>query len=162
MEYWTTGLRAGYYGEVYVQLTKCIRHEYIEGVQKIGGLWRLYITDHASVCKILAEGLNIRGKNVTIYEHNPFLRTARDTVMVRVCDVPLSVHDQEIVNALRQPGIEAEIVGEVIKEKLRVGGKLVNCLTGNRRVEIKIPKNPLPRYIAVNDFKGSGLHTFCP
>ena len=78
--------------------------------------------------------------------------------MVRVCDVPLSVHDQEIVNALRQPGIEAEIVGEVIKEKLRVKGKLVNCLTGNRRVEIKIPKNPLPRYIAVNDLKARIYH----
>lgn len=109
-----------------------------------------------SQCKLLAEGLNLRGKNVTIHENNPFLRTARDTVIVKVCDVPLSVHDSEIVTQLRNMG--ADIVGECKKEKLRVDGKLVNCMTGNRRIEIKKPKEPLPRFTAINDFKAKLFH----
>lgn len=134
--------------EVYKQICKCISSEYIRGVQRIGGLWRLYITDYAATCKLLTEGIDIRGKNITIHENNPFLRTARNTVLVRVCDVPLSVHG----------GVNAEIIGECMKEKLRVGGQLVNCFTGNRRVEIKIPSTPLPRYLAINDFKAKIFH----
>ena len=141
--------------EVYVELCKTIRCETIEGVQRIGGLWRLYITDPTARCKLLVQGINIRGRNIFIYEHNPFLRTA-NTVLLRVCDVPLSVHDCEIVNAVRHLG--AEIIGDCQKEKLRVNGKLVNCLTGNRRLEIKIPRDPLPRYAAINDFKAKLFH----
>lgn len=142
--------------EVYKQLCKTIRQEHIQGVQKIGGLWRLYLTDTGARCKLLTQGLDIRGKTVTVYEHNPFLRTATNTVIVRVCDVPLSVHDSEIVTSLRSFG--AEIKGECTKEKLRVGGQLVNCLTGNRRIEIRTPKEPLPRFISVNDFKARVYH----
>jgi hypothetical protein len=142
--------------EVYIQLCKTIKPEHIEAVQKIGGLWRLYIPFITARCKLLAEGLNIRGRTITIHQNNPFLRTSTNTVMVRVCDVPLSVHDSEIINSLRYVG--AEITGECMKEKLRVGGRLVNCLTGNRRIEIKIPKEPLPRFIRVNDFKAKIYH----
>ena len=148
--------------EVYKQLSKQIRTEYIFGIQKIGGLWRLHINDTQSKYKLLASGFDIRGKNVTIYEHNPFLRTERNTVLVRVCDIPLSVHDQEIVSELRSHGLGIEIVGECTREKLRVGGQLTNCYTGNRRLEIKIPKEPLPRFIAINDFRARVYHNGQP
>ena len=62
-------------------------------------------------------------------KHNPFVRTSQNSVMVRVCDVPLSMHDSEIINLLR--GLGAEVLGECTREKLCVKGQLVNCLTGN-------------------------------
>jgi hypothetical protein len=142
--------------EVYLQLCKTIKAEHIDGIQRIGGLWRLYIPCVDARCKLLAIGIDIRGRNVTIHENNPFLRTSMNTVVVRVCGVPLTVHDSEILNTLRYVG--AEIVGDCTMEKLRVGGKLVNCLTGNRRVLIKTPKEPLPRFVAINDFKASLHH----
>ena len=95
--------------EMYVALTKCIREEYIEGVQKIGGLWRIYIPDLPSRCKLVSEGLNIRGKNVTVHQNNPFT-TSPNTVSVKVCDIPLSVDDNEILTVLRHMG--AEVIGE--------------------------------------------------
>ena len=42
--------------EVYIKLSKTIRTEYIQGVQRIGGLWQLYTGDHGSRCKLIAEG----------------------------------------------------------------------------------------------------------
>ena len=46
--------------------------------------------------QLMAEGLKIRGKTLAAYEHNPFLHIPQNSVMVCVCDVPLSVHDSEI------------------------------------------------------------------
>lgn len=140
--------------DVYEALTHTIREEYIEGVQKIAGLWRLYITDLPSRCKLMAEGLNFRGRSVTIYQNNPFVLPP-DTMTIKVCDVPLSVHDNTIVTEIRRLG--CNIVGECRKEKLRVNGKLTSCTTGNRLINIK-KRDPLPRYLNISDFKAKIYH----
>ena len=75
--------------EVNITLSQVIQPEHIEGIQKIGGLWRLYIPDHEARCRILAEGLNLRGKTINITQYNPFRRYP-NTLTVRVCDVPLT------------------------------------------------------------------------
>lgn len=140
--------------EVYLRLIKIINPDYIEAVQKIGGLWRIYINDFQARCRLLAEGLDLGGRCVTIFQYNPFTRPTH--TILRVCDVPLTVHDNDIIRTLREIG--ADIVGDMTKERLRVGGQLVNCLTGNRRVEIKIPKEPLPRFVAINNYKAKLFH----
>ena len=142
--------------EVYLTLSQVMQPEHIEGVQKIGGLWRLYIPDHEARCQLLAEGLNLRGKTINITKYNPFSRDP-NTITVRVCDVPLIVQDLTILTNLRDIG--AVIVGDCIKERLRVGGKLVNCLTGNRRIDVKLPKQPLPRYISIKSMVSRPRYT---
>ena len=60
--------------EVYLTLSQVMQPEHIEGVQKIGGLWRLYIPDHEARCQLLAEELNLSGKTINITKYNPFSR----------------------------------------------------------------------------------------
>ena len=107
----------------------------------------------------MSEGLNIRGKNVTVHQNNPFT-TSPNTVSVKVCDIPLSVHDNKILTTLRNMG--AEVIGECKREKLRINGKLVNCTTGNRLMTIKTPKEPLPRFVNISDFKAKIFHAGQP
>ena len=152
--------------ELYIAIAKIISHEHIAGLQRTGGVWRLYVHEQANTIILLAEGINVRGRTVHLHETNPFQRPPRqNNLCVKISGVPLDYHDSYIVNALESLGPEwrdLEIVGEPVREQLRVNGKLTNCLNGTRRVFVKPLEQPLPRFINIADFKARVWHVGQP
>ena len=120
--------------ELYIAIAKIISREHIAGLQRTGGVWRLYVHEQANTIILLAEGINVRGRTVHLHETNPFHRPPPKNnlcVRVKISGVPLDYHDSYIVNALESLGPEwrdLEIVGEPVREQLRVNGKLTKCL----------------------------------
>ena len=143
------------------ELFKCLLHvvpsSEIKGIQRIGGLWRLYIADKNVRIKLITNGLNIRSANVCVYDLNPFLPNGReDTLRLVVKDIPLSVHESVITDELERK--KCKISGKMFYQKLRVDGKLTECLTGDRVVYIEPLTTPLPRTIMFGPFKGRIFH----
>lgn len=143
------------------ELFKCLLHvvpsSEIKGIQRIGGLWRLYIADKNVRIKLITTGLNIRSANVCVYDSNPFQPYgSEDTLRVVVKDIPLSVHESVITDELERR--KCKITGKMYYQKLRVDGNLTECLTGDRFLYIEPITQPLPRTIMFGSFKGRIFH----
>ena len=45
---------------------------YIDGAQRIGGCWRIYMLDPIARAQVLVTGINLKDTQVTVYDKNPF------------------------------------------------------------------------------------------
>ena len=80
---------------------------YIEGAQRIGGLWRIYLTDQNTRISLLSTGISLRGIQITLKDRNPFLNQgyiAVETTRVFVRNIPMSYDNSEIEKALKNAG----------------------------------------------------------
>ena len=82
-----------------------VHAQYVEGVQRIGQLWRIYVSSVKIRVDLLTKRtLTINGKLVPLYEQNPFIthqkspEDRKDKLTVR--GLPLSVSNQEIKTLL--------------------------------------------------------------
>ena len=57
--------------EMYKAVVNSISATKVQGIQKIGGLWRLYISDRTSRLNLITSGLNIRNSCVNVFDLNP-------------------------------------------------------------------------------------------
>ncbi|XP_041484289.1 uncharacterized protein LOC121430923 [Lytechinus variegatus] len=143
--------------EVYKCLLSSVQGREIKGVQKIGGLWRLYIESQNSRIKLITNGINMRNANVTVYDTNPFLSAGKEnSLRLVIRDIPLSAHDTLIADELDK--LNCKILGPIIYQRLRVDGQLTDCFTGDRVVYIQPPPKPLPRFLTFGPFKGKIFH----
>ena len=145
--------------EMYKSLLKIVPSVQILGIQRIGGLWRLYIADQVTRIQLITEGLNIRDSNIAVYDTNPFLpggNTNENLLKLTVKDIPLSVDNSVIIDELERR--KYKVSGRVVLPKLRVDGKLTNCLTGDRVIFIERPQMPLPRLVTFGTFRGKVFH----
>lgn len=143
--------------DMYKALCKSVDTKNIVGVQRIGGLWRLYIAERELRIKLITEGLQIRNASVRVYDKNPYLlHENENAVRVVIKDVPLSVHESVIRDGLESAN--CKIYGPITYPKLRVDGKLTQCLTGDRAVYIDPPPQPLPRYMHFHSFRARVFH----
>ena len=121
---------------------------YVEGAQRIGGLWRVYITNLEARVQLLSTGINIRGCQITLKDKNPFINVLGsedvDTTRVYVRNIPLSYDNGEIEKALRSKSVQP--LGPIKYVRARTKEeKLTNFKTGDRFVDIITPKEPLPK-----------------
>lgn len=134
---------------------------YVEGAQRIGGLWRVYITNLEARVQLLSTGINIRGCQITLKDKNPFINVLGsedvDTTRVYVRNIPLSYDNGEIEKALRSKSVQP--LGPIKYVRARTKeGKLTNFKTGDRFVDIITPKEPLPKKIGMGIFTASVYH----
>ena len=59
--------------EMYKSVNKSVNTKDIHGIQKIGGLWRLYIEERQNRIKLITDGIQIRDTTVRVYDKNPYL-----------------------------------------------------------------------------------------
>lgn len=144
--------------ELYMALSDRIDSSHITGLQRVRGLWRIYIDNLNDKVKLMAEGVNLRGKVLPVLNTNPQRPDGEGTVRVRVKNIPLSADDGMITRGLTLRGVD---VINVMREKLRINGKLTNCETGDRLVSVKASslKEPLPNFMVFGLFKARVLHT---
>lgn len=143
--------------EIFKCLCKSVPSCDIKGIQKIGGLWRLYVENQDKRIKIITNGLNVRNVNIAVYDKNPFLRDENDnSLRLLIRDIPLSAHDSLIIDELER--LKYKVLGTVSYQRLRVDERLTDCLTGDRVVHIQQPSTPLPRIMNFGLFKGKIFH----
>ena len=80
---------------------------YIVGAQRIGGLWRIYLTDQNTRISLLSTGISLRGIQITLKDRNPFLNkgySAIETTRVFVQNVPILYDNSENEKNLKNAG----------------------------------------------------------
>ena len=135
----------------------------IDGAQRIGGVWRIYLkssADPADRVLLLSSGINLRGVHVTLKDRNPFLISGRQNVestRLYVRNIPLSFDNETIKNELKSMGVE--MLSELKYARARTPqGQLTNFKTGDRFVEIVVPTDPLPKKKNFGVFTASLYH----
>ena len=107
----------------------------VDAAQRIGGLWRVYLTDRLARAQLLYTGINLRGVQITFNDKNPFLHPGQEhveTTRLFLRNIALSFENAEITNSLKDMGVQTL-------------GKLTNFKTGDRFVDIVLLDEPLPK-----------------
>lgn len=138
-------------------LSDVIEASHITDLQRVNGMWRIYVDNLDDKVTLLKEGVRLRGKNITLLRTNPDRLDGENTLSIRVKNVPLSVDDEVITRTLVLKGID---VISCIRERLRIHEKLTNCETGDRLYTVKriSLKEPLPKYMIFGKFGGRVIH----
>jgi hypothetical protein len=146
------------HSELYGALSNTVDPNHITGLQRVNGMWRIYIDNIEDKVALLNEGVLLRGKRIPLLNTNPNRLDSEQTIRVRIKNIPLSVEDGVITRPLILKGIE---VIKSMREKLRYNGKLTNCETGDRLLTVKATtlQTPLPRTMMFGKFIGRIIHT---
>lgn len=143
--------------EMYNALGGVIDASHITGLQRVNGLWRIYMDNLEDKAVLITSGVTLRGKTLPILKANPQRLDSTITTRIRIQDIPLSVDDGLITRVLIVRGVD---VLSNFREKLRINGKLTNCQTGDRLVIVKASslKQPLPRKMQFAQFKAKVIY----
>lgn len=130
---------------------------HIKGLQRVKGLWRIYLDNDSERESMVTSGLVIRDKLVNVYTRNPriIVHENPNHLKVRVKNVPCSADDGQIERTLEYYGC---VVYKSYRERLRVDGMLTNCQTGDRIVMCDQVSKPLPRTMLVGKYIATVLH----
>lgn len=140
--------------EIYMGLGNVISAENLSGIQRTGGVWRIYPDNADDRLTLLSRGIAVRGKHVTLLPENPRQpkHDPSNTTRIKVSNIPLSVEDGVIKRSLEGKGCE---IIEMYREKLRINNKLTNCDTGDRVIFTKKLQNDLPKTMAMGRYYGT-------
>lgn len=132
----------------------------IDGAQKIGNLWRIYLLDSEARVTLLSNGITLRGQQVTLRNRNPFTIAGFEnvpTTRLFIRNIPLSFDNEEIAKVLKAKGVQ--FAGPLKYSRARTpDNKLTNFKTGDRFVDVVVPSEPLPKKIEFGMFNGSLYH----
>lgn len=143
--------------ELYRSISSSIDPTHITGLQRVRGMWRIYLDNLDDKVVLMSTGVTIRGKTVPILSTNPLRFDGEETIRIRIQDIPLSADDGMIMRTLVLKGLD---VISTTREKLRIDGKLTSCETGDRLVIVKSSslKEPLSRFMQFAQFKARVIH----
>ena len=145
------------HSEMYEDISKRIDPTHITGLQRVRGMWRIYLDNLRDKVCLISKGLPLRGRVLDILSTNPGRPDGENTIQIKVMDIPLSADDGTIKRVLILRGLE---VISLTRDKLRFNGKLTNCETGDRIIIIKATtlSEPLPKFMDFGQFKGRVWH----
>ena len=135
--------------ELYKQIGLQVNTNHIKGIQRVRGLWRIYLDNSSDRDTLLEHGIVIRTRLIRTYDRNPRVVVHENPtyVKVRVKNVPLSADDGQIIRIVETLG-QCDIKNNY-RERLRVDSMLTNCQTGDRIIITGPLKSPLPRNIVI-------------
>ncbi len=121
-------------------LEKVSGSDTVDGVQRIGGLYRIYLNNQKARDDLLVKGFELNGCNVSLLAQNPFSvsDTGNPTTKIVIGGIPLSVADSEIERVLLDKGVvmKSNIKLETYRDQ---DGKWTRFKTGRRFVYCEIP-----------------------
>ena len=146
--------------ELYKNVAKFVPRECIAGIQRVRGLWRLYMDNDETRKDLLTCDFSLRGKSIPIYNSNPGIyyhmhQYKKPTMRVIVKNVPLSADDAQIKRVLQLQGCE---IISFFREKLRVDGLLTNCENGNRIAIVSELEKTLPTSMEIGKYRAVIYH----
>ena len=129
----------------------------VDGVQRIGGLFRIYLKTEKAREDLLISGFNFNGCNVSLLGFNPFSAAAdQDTPTTKIIigGIPLSVAESEIEKALIEKSVKLK--SNIKLEHYRDHeGKLTSFKTGRRFVYSELPTLNLDPFLKIGLWKAS-------
>ena len=143
------------HSELYKEISKHVPAGSISGLQRVRGLWRIYMEDFETRNALLTSDFALRGKSLTIYSQNPGSNFSENSVRVRIKNIPLSADDCQITRALEVRNCR---ISSFFREKLRIDGRLTNCENGDRIAIIETPESPLPTKLTIGRYTASIYH----
>ncbi|CAG2252624.1 PLG [Mytilus edulis] len=144
--------------EMYKAIGAVVPRRSIKGLQRIRGLWRIYLDTEKETECLLSDGLELRGKSIFIYSRNPRVRFEENStdVKIRVKDVPLSADDGQILRALE--GYNCTILKH-FRERFRFEYQITDCQTGDRIVICDGPlAKAIPKSIPIGKYRATVLY----
>ena len=149
-------------------VTRVIGASKLDGIQKINGLWRVYIKDHATRLQLyLKNSILILGRQVHLHDQNPHTRTfdidssgervnsANDKLTIK--NVPLSVSNEEIRKMLEENKLT--LVSPIRYACIRDNeGQLTSYKNGDRFVYVKHVDKAIPPKQTVCSFPCIVVH----
>ena len=129
------------------------------GLQRLGGLWRIYAATQEAKDKLLINGFSFNRVHIPVIGTNPYVADPSvESVKLIIGNIPLSVSNSEIEQALKELD-NVKIRSKLFEEKYRDDqGGLTSFRTGRRYVYIEKPSTPLPKFIQVMQWKASLYH----
>lgn len=143
--------------ELYSAISNRIDSSHLTGLQRVRGLWRIYVDNLQDKVKLMEEGVPMRGKIIPVLNTNPQRPDGENTIRIRIKNIPLSADDGIITRVLTLRGIE---IISITRDKLRIQGRLTNCETGDRLVVVKSTslQEPLPNFMMFGVFTARVFH----
>ncbi|VDH96639.1 Hypothetical predicted protein [Mytilus galloprovincialis] len=119
--------------EMFEAIDKVVPKRSIKGLQRIRGLWRIYLDDEKERELLVSNGLELRGRSVLVYSRNPRVRSYENStdIKIRVKDIPLSADDGQILRVLERYKC---VILKHFRERLRYDNMITDCQTGDRIV----------------------------
>ena len=145
------------HAELYAAIENRIDASHIVGIQRVRGMWRIYLQCVEDKVVLLATGLALRGSTYQVLSTNPNRLDGEATVSIRVMDIPLSVEDGVISRTFILKGLE---IISTSREKLKINGKITTCETGDRFLTVKASslKEPMPKFLNFGKYQGRVYH----
>jgi len=143
--------------EIYKSLATLIDLTHVVGLQRVNGMWRIYIDNLDDKVTLLSSGIVLRHKHVPLLQTNPQRLDYENTVRIREENVHLSADDGIITRPLVLRGLE---IISSYREKLRIDYKLTNWERGYRIIIVKALslKEALSRFMQFGQFKAKAIH----
>lgn len=138
-------------------ISRSISPQSIDGVQRIGHLWRIYFKNKAARLQLMAKkNILLSGKLIPLYEQNPFTPNQnspdvkRDKLTIR--GLPVSLSSEEVSKMLVSKNIvlTSDVKFSLVRDEF---GSLTSIKTGDRFVFCEPFAIPLPRHQKV------GIHS---
>ncbi|CAG2190995.1 unnamed protein product [Mytilus edulis] len=147
--------------EIFKSISAKVPKQCIKGIQRIREMWRIYMDNEGDRLSLLVQGLNLRGRQVPLHSQNPHNPSTlqKDTIRIKVKNIPLSADDGQIHRALTLQGCEIQ---GLFREYLRIDGKMTACETGDRLVISKTLDKPIPRNLPIGRYFGRIFHAGQP
>jgi ribA/ribD-fused uncharacterized protein len=148
--------------EIVRAVTRCISNQGIEGVQRIGRLWRIYLNSIPVRLQLLTKkSIVISGKMVALYEQNPFSTNQKSPEdkkdKLTIKGLPKSVSNDEVKNFLVSKDIvmSSDVRWSFMRDE---NGSLTSYINGDRFVYCEPFDVPIPRSQKICSFPCTVLH----
>ncbi|CAC5364398.1 CNBP [Mytilus coruscus] len=147
------------HAELYSDIGHVVEDSHLKGLQRVNGMWRVYLDSKSDREHLIANGLTIRKKHIHVYDRNPkfVVKEHINYLRIRIKNVTLSADDNQIGRYLET---EHNLkIHNFNRERLRINGFLTNCQTGDRLFMISpVPGIQLPRFISIGKYKALLIH----
>ena len=126
----------------------------VDGAQKIGNLWRIYLLDAEASVTLLSNSITLRSQHVTLKNRNPFIIAGFEHVATTglfIRNVPFCFDNEEIEKVLKAKGVH--FAGSLKYSRARTPDKkLTNIKMAYRFIDIVVPDEPLPKKLQIGIF----------
>ena len=136
-------------GNVVIELCREIDKRWIGealGAQKFHQVWKIYVKSPPTRAALIVSGLNVNGKNVSVYDENPNNDNNKLSERVVIKDLPATIPPDRILSSLRGlPQTHLKFRVLYAKERIR-GEEMSPYINGDLLVYIAPnPSPPLPK-----------------
>ena len=136
---------------VVMAVTHVVGQEGLEGVQKLGGIWKIYLKAVKHRCDLLSrKTLWIQSKMVALFDQNPYQNNLQSKDKLTIKGLPLHMKNDELKTMLESKGVVlcSPIKFSLIRDET---GQFTNYKNGDRFLYCEPLPQLIPRQQRVGD-----------